>query len=115
MEAQLKINIKKATNLLAKDNINLGIKKIKGKSDPYVEIQFGDRWKRTEVIAKDLNPVWNQEIIMPLPQPPPELLKLCVFDHDMIGTDESLGEVTVFLNEVIKEKMRKVDKIENKL
>ena len=33
--------------------------RLSGKSDPYVVINFGDKMEQTEVVKKDLNPVFK--------------------------------------------------------
>ena len=55
MKTKLKIFVKSASNLIAKDSC--------GTSDPYVTIQCGfSKIKKTKTQKKNLNPVWNETI-----------------------------------------------------
>lgn len=99
--ACLSVKILNAKNLLAMDSINLGYKKIQGKSDPYVKIKFGQQKFKTSIIEKDLNPVWNEHHSFPIPDPCPETLSLELFDYDVIGADDKLGFVEIDLTKVL--------------
>jgi Ca2+-dependent lipid-binding protein len=96
------IHIKKANNLVAKDNVKaLGMKLLKGKSDPYVKITFGYMKKSTRVIKKELNPTWNEEFNFPIPQPWPEKIYFNLYDHDLIGGHDELGLIVVNVSDVM--------------
>lgn len=47
-----------AQSLVAKDNMIGGM--VKGKSDPYAEINVGKFAFKSNVIKENLNPVWNE-------------------------------------------------------
>ena len=97
----MEVKILNAKDLKAADNIKLGFKTIKGKSDPYCLVKFGQLEKRTRHIDKDLNPVWDETLHFLIPQPPPEEIEIEVLDHDLIGGDDKLGLVIVKRSDVM--------------
>jgi len=56
---QVKISVKRAENLVAKDR--------GGTSDPFVQVRVGNVARKTAVVAKTLNPCWNESFIFDLP------------------------------------------------
>lgn len=54
----LRIHLKEAQALVAKDNLMGGM--VKGKSDPYVKIRVGGTTFKSRVIKENLNPVWKE-------------------------------------------------------
>lgn len=72
-----------------------------GKSDPYVVFKAGrpPQKQKSSVVKRTLDPVWNQTFHFEGRRG--ELLRsglqLSVFDHDLIGFDDALGEVNLSL------------------
>ena len=93
-------------NLVAKDRSLFGRKKTS--SDPYVRVCVGDQfYGRTKTIHKNcLSPSWNETVkiefgsdqarvfLMQHTQQP-YLLDLCLFDEDLLSTDDSMGVVQI--------------------
>lgn len=65
---------------------------LRGTSDPYVKIQYGNETRRTKVVYKTLNPKWNQMFEFPDDGSP---LELQVRDHNAILASSSIGNCTV--------------------
>ncbi|KAG2595919.1 hypothetical protein PVAP13_5KG117400 [Panicum virgatum] len=65
---------------------------LRGTSDPYVRVQYGNKKKRTKVIYKTLSPQWNQTFEFPETGEP---LILHVKDHNAILPTASIGHCTV--------------------
>lgn len=84
----LSITIEKAENLMIADYDVGGL----ASSDPYVKATVGDYTKRCKTITNNLYPVWNEKLDkIPLDPHGSTILHLEVFDHDLIGDDDSLG------------------------
>ncbi|OIW13911.1 hypothetical protein TanjilG_31800 [Lupinus angustifolius] len=87
----LKVKVIKGTNLAIRD--------IKS-SDPYIVLNLGQQTVQTSVIQSNLNPVWNEEHMLSVPdQYGP--LKLKVFDHDTFSADDVMGEADIDLQPLI--------------
>ncbi|XP_074572808.1 tricalbin-1-like [Curcuma longa] len=65
---------------------------VRGTSDPFVRVHYGTSKKRTKVIYKTLNPVWNQTLEFPDTSSP---LTLHVKDHNTVLPTSSIGHCTV--------------------
>ncbi|KDP20126.1 hypothetical protein JCGZ_05895 [Jatropha curcas] len=65
---------------------------LRGTSDPYVRVQYGDLKKRTKVVYKTLNPKWNQTLEFPDDGSP---LVLHVKDHNALLPTSSIGDCVV--------------------
>ncbi|KAK6925260.1 C2 domain [Dillenia turbinata] len=65
---------------------------LRGTSDPYVRVQYGNIKKRTKVMKKTLNPVWNQMLEFPDDGSP---LELQVRDHNALFPTASIGNCVV--------------------
>ncbi|OEL23269.1 hypothetical protein BAE44_0015712 [Dichanthelium oligosanthes] len=65
---------------------------LRGTSDPYVRVQYGNKKKRTKVIYKTLSPQWNQTFEFPETGEP---LVLHVKDHNAVLPTASIGHCTV--------------------
>ncbi|CAG8441474.1 13515_t:CDS:2 [Ambispora gerdemannii] len=88
----LRIGILAARDLAAADR--------DGFSDPYVVVRVGNQKYQTQVISKNLNPVWNRVFDAKLgPEKIPQHIVVTVWDDDRIGRD-FLGEVTIPLKQV---------------
>ncbi|XP_037447870.1 C2 and GRAM domain-containing protein At1g03370-like [Triticum dicoccoides] len=79
---------------------NLRAMDFNGFSDPYVKLQVGKQRFKTKVVKMNLNPEWDQEFSF-LVADVREVLKLDVYDEDMIGTDDFLGQVRVTLEDLL--------------
>ncbi|KAG0499138.1 hypothetical protein HPP92_003450 [Vanilla planifolia] len=78
----LKVKILKGKNLAVRDMLS---------SDPYVVLTLGQQKAQTSVIKSNLNPVWNEELKLSVPQHYGPL-KLQVFDHDVLSAGDIMGE-----------------------
>ncbi|KAJ1703474.1 hypothetical protein LUZ63_003253 [Rhynchospora breviuscula] len=87
----LKIKVTKGTNLAIRDFRT---------SDPYVVLTLGQQKAQTSVMKKNLNPVWNEELKLSVPQEYGPL-KLQVFDQDVLSSDDLMGEAEVDLQPLI--------------
>ncbi|CAL2262275.1 unnamed protein product [Prunus armeniaca] len=65
---------------------------LRGTSDPYVRVQYGNLKKRTKVMYKTLNPHWNQTLEFPDDGSP---LLLHVKDHNALLPTSSIGDCVV--------------------
>ncbi|KAJ3289617.1 hypothetical protein HK104_007345 [Borealophlyctis nickersoniae] len=96
----VKIVFREARGLRAAD--------IGGKSDPYATLSLGTSHKylaRTRIIPKDLHPVWHEthyalittdDVKNGFP------LSVRVWDYDIIGKDDILGQFNMKIEEVVK-------------
>ncbi|DAZ97476.1 TPA: hypothetical protein N0F65_009959 [Lagenidium giganteum] len=102
----LRVEIVSGHGLLAGDR--------NGYSDPYCTMSLVDRAtgkeveqekKRTAVVSKTLNPVWqNEEFLMGIsfPLPGASFLLIHVKDHNNIGRSTPLGRVQIPLHELVQ-------------
>ncbi|KAL5708345.1 putative ADP-ribosylation factor GTPase-activating protein agd11 [Ranunculus cassubicifolius] len=81
----VKVNIVRGTNLCVRDVIT---------SDPYVILTLGNQSVKTRVIKSSLNPVWNESLMLSIPDPVPPL-KLQVYDKDTFTTDDFMGDAEI--------------------
>ncbi|XP_051137774.1 synaptotagmin-5-like isoform X2 [Andrographis paniculata] len=65
---------------------------LRGTSDPYVKVQYGNLKKNTKVVYKTLNPKWHQTLDFPNDGSP---LTLYVKDHNTLMPTSSIGECVV--------------------
>ncbi|KAJ4827217.1 hypothetical protein Tsubulata_040205, partial [Turnera subulata] len=65
---------------------------LRGTSDPYVRVQYGNLKKRTKVMYKTLHPQWNQTLEFPDDGSP---LELHVKDHNALLPTSSIGNCVV--------------------
>lgn len=65
---------------------------LRGTSDPYVRVQYGNLKKRTKVMFKTLNPQWNQTLEFPDDGSP---LVLNVKDHNALLPTSNIGDCVV--------------------
>lgn len=87
----VKAKVIKGTHLAVRDMLS---------SDPYVVLTLGQQRAQTTVIKSNLNPVWNEELKLSVPQcygP----LKLQVFDHDVLSSDDIMGDAEIDLQPMI--------------
>ncbi|KAL6839477.1 hypothetical protein ACP4OV_030747 [Aristida adscensionis] len=91
----LKVKVIRGTKLAVRDLIS---------SDPYVILTLGQQKAKTKVIKRNLNPVWNEELKLSVPQHYGPL-RLEVFDYDMLSRDDKMGEAEVDLQPMISAAM----------
>ncbi|XAR59361.1 hypothetical protein NMG60_11015177 [Bertholletia excelsa] len=91
----LKVKVLKGTNLAVRDVQS---------SDPYVMLTLGEQKVQTKVKKSTLNPVWNEELMLsvPLAFGP---IKLQVYDHDAITTDDLMGVAEIDIQPLITSAM----------
>ncbi|XP_019189776.1 PREDICTED: synaptotagmin-5-like isoform X1 [Ipomoea nil] len=65
---------------------------IRGTSDPYVRVQYGNLKRKTKVMYKTLNPQWHQTLEFPDDGSP---LTLHVKDHNALLPESSIGDCVV--------------------
>lgn len=91
----LKIKVVKGTNLAIRDMMT---------SDPYVILNLGQQKVQTTVVKSNLNPVWNEELMLsvPLEYGP---VKLQVYDYDTFSADDIMGEAEIDIQPLITSAM----------
>lgn len=87
----IKVNIVRGTNLAVRDVMT---------SDPYVILSLGHQSMKTRVIKSNLNPVWNERLMLSIPDPIPPL-KLLVYDKDTFSTDDHMGEAEIDIQPLV--------------
>ncbi|XP_077221034.1 ADP-ribosylation factor GTPase-activating protein AGD12-like [Tasmannia lanceolata] len=87
----MKVKVIKGTDLAVRDMRT---------SDPYVVVAIGQQKAQTTVIKSNLNPVWNEELMLSVPHDY-GALKLQVFDHDMFSADDIMGEAEIDVQPLI--------------
>lgn len=86
----LEVNVISGSNLLAADR--------SGKSDPYVEGHLQDKQVfKTKIVKKTHNPNFGENFTIPVKSRRRQLLTFKVFDWDMAGENDPLGNVSVDL------------------
>ncbi|KAG8570140.1 hypothetical protein GDO81_011112 [Engystomops pustulosus] len=70
-----------------------------GKSDPYIVLRLGktEIKDRDNYIPKQLNPVFGRSFEIQATFPKESLLTILIYDHDLIGTDDLIGETRIDL------------------
>ncbi len=98
---QLKLHYKAAEGKLwvyIVSGSDLDSKDDNGLSDPFIEFSIGKLKKRTQVVKKDLNPSFEEEmefdIAPPLDGRLPDL-KMVVWDWDRVGKNDLIGGATI--------------------
>ncbi|KAE9610377.1 hypothetical protein Lal_00006779 [Lupinus albus] len=91
----LKVKVIKGTDLAIRDMMT---------SDPYVILKLGQQTVQTTIIKSNLNPVWNEELMLSVPQEFGQL-SLQVYDHDMFSADDIMGEADIDLQPLITSAM----------
>lgn len=87
----IKVNVIRGTNLAVRDMMS---------SDPYVILNLGHQSMKTKAIKSSLNPVWNERILLSIPDPIP-MLKLQVYDKDTFTTDDRMGEAEINIQPLV--------------
>ncbi|XP_058131978.1 fer-1-like protein 6 [Dasypus novemcinctus] len=81
-----------------------------GKSDPYIVIKLGktEIKDRDKYIPKQLNPVFGRSFEIQATFPMETLLSVLIYDHDIIGTDDLIGETKIDLENRFYSKHRAI-------
>ncbi|KAJ0234039.1 ADP-ribosylation factor GTPase-activating protein AGD11 [Hirschfeldia incana] len=87
----IKVNVVKGTNLAVRDVMT---------SDPYVILSLGQQSVKTRVIKNNLNPVWNETLMLSIPEQMPPL-KVLVYDKDTFTTDDFMGEAEIDIQPLV--------------
>ncbi|OMP06037.1 C2 calcium-dependent membrane targeting [Corchorus capsularis] len=91
----LKVKVVQGTNLAIRDMMT---------SDPYVVLTLGQQTVQTTVIKSNLNPIWNEELMLSVPQNF-GAVKLQVFDYDTFSADDIMGEAEIDIQPLITSAM----------
>lgn len=87
----VKVNVVKGTNLAIRDIVT---------SDPYVILSLGNQSVKTRVIKNNLNPVWNESLMLSIPESIPPL-KVIVYDKDAFKNDDFMGEAEIDIQPLV--------------
>lgn len=87
----IKVNVVKGTNLAVRDVMT---------SDPYVILTLGHQSMKTRVIKNNLNPVWNEKLMLSIPEHIPPL-KVIVYDKDTFSTDDFMGQAEIDIQPLV--------------
>ncbi|CAJ2638833.1 probable ADP-ribosylation factor GTPase-activating protein AGD11 isoform X2 [Trifolium pratense] len=87
----IKVNVVKGTNLAIRDLMT---------SDPYVILSLGHQSVKTRVIKNNLNPVWNECLMLSIPESMPPL-KVIVYDKDSFKNDDFMGEAEIDIQPLV--------------
>ncbi|XP_025788448.1 fer-1-like protein 4 [Puma concolor] len=87
----VRVYVVKATNLAPADP--------NGKADPYVVVSAGRERQDTKerYIPKQLNPIFGEVLELSISLPAEPELTVAVFDHDLVGSDDLIGETHIDL------------------
>uniref|UniRef100_G1T497 C2 domain-containing protein n=1 Tax=Oryctolagus cuniculus TaxID=9986 RepID=G1T497_RABIT len=85
----VRVYVVKATNLAPADP--------NGKADPYVVVSAGQERQDTKerYIPKQLNPIFGEVLELSISLPAEPELTVAVFDHDLVGSDDLIGETHI--------------------
>ncbi|XP_068654066.1 ADP-ribosylation factor GTPase-activating protein AGD12-like [Aristolochia californica] len=87
----LKVKVIKGTNLAIRDMLS---------SDPYVVLTLGQQRVQTAIISSNLNPVWNEELMLSVPNKF-KALKMEVYDYDTFSADDIMGEAEIDIQPLV--------------
>lgn len=87
----LRVKVMKGTNLAVRDMLS---------SDPYVVLTLGQQKAQTTVMKSNLNPIWNEDLMLSVPQDSGPL-KLEVYDHDTFSADDIMGEAEIDIQPLV--------------
>ncbi|XP_011861896.1 PREDICTED: multiple C2 and transmembrane domain-containing protein 1 [Vollenhovia emeryi] len=89
---QLRLHIRRGANLVAMDR--------GGASDPYVKVKCSGRLlHKSRTVHRDLNPVWDESITLPI-EDPFQPLTIKVFDYDWGLQDDFMGAALLDLTQL---------------
>ena len=93
-EGMLHIDLLGARNLIKADMI--------GKADPYGTLKLGDQQFKTDTVKNSQNPEWNYGVDFIIDDSTPPEVLLNIYDHDKLGKDKPLGNVTLSVGDLIE-------------
>merc|ERR1711974_553733 len=78
-----------------------------GKSDPFVVVEImgtkrGHKKKKTKTIKQNLNPVWEQEFVLPVKDVRKQALQFTCYDHDYFAKNEFMGSCVIQMKEIME-------------
>ncbi|VFQ94768.1 unnamed protein product [Cuscuta campestris] len=85
------VNVVRGTHLAVRDVVT---------SDPYVILSLGTQSVKTRVIKNNLNPVWNEKLMLSIPDNIPPL-KVLVYDKDTFTTDDFMGDAEIDIQPLV--------------
>lgn len=92
---KLSVVVVQAEGLLAADSC--------GTSDPFVKLRVADLKAKTKVVKRTLAPVWNERFDFDVPRRADNApLRLALFDHDTLSSNDPLGAVAVGFNHLVQ-------------
>ena len=101
---ELKIVVARARNLPIMDRHAL-LHRTGGSTDPFVKLHFDGDEAETNVLKKDLDPVWNEVVAMPVELLlEGETLEVQCLDHETLGGGEHVGSVHLELKPLIEQR-----------
>lgn len=78
--------------------------------DPFTIVSFSRRVFRTAVVRHNLNPVWNQKMMLPVEDHERNfVLKFNVFDWDRLSTHDEIGSATVCISDLIAQRTAQLE------
>ena len=80
----------------------LAAKDMSGTSDPYVLVSHGEEVRKSEIMQKSLNPMWDEHMVL-LINTVMTPIKVEVFDSDLISQDDPLGHVNIDIRDLVPE------------
>ncbi|XP_041419577.1 otoferlin isoform X3 [Xenopus laevis] len=91
MNVLVRVYVVRATDLHPAD--------INGKADPYIVIKLGktEMKDKENYISKQLNPVFGKSFDIEATFPMESMLTVAIYDWDLVGTDDLIGETKVDL------------------
>ncbi|XP_043946076.1 fer-1-like protein 4 [Protopterus annectens] len=91
LKVLVRVYVIKATNLTPADP--------NGKADPYIVVKIGEQHQdsKDRYIPKQLNPVFGEVFEMTISFPLETELMISIYDHDMVGSDDLIGETKIDL------------------
>ena len=73
---------------------------VNGYSDPFVQITVGSAVAKSKVVKKSTNPTFNEAIIVDV-QPGACVVEIQVYDHDIVGSNEFMGQVLFPISQLV--------------
>ncbi|KAG1699640.1 Intersectin-1 [Nymphon striatum] len=87
---------------------------VKGRSDPYCEVNMGIQEHKTKVVPGSLNPKWNASMQFLVKDLQQDVLCITVYDRDLFSPNDFLGRTEVKIADIHQEtKQRKGPIVKN--
>jgi len=97
----LEVQVISGRELPAKDLMGDKDNFFKSTSDPYCKLACGGKLVSTTAKKSTVNPDWNETFSLPVMHAGEELV-IDIFDKDLIGKDEFMGQVRVLVGDIIR-------------